>query len=445
MAKHRLFRKLTLRKEALLIPLFLMGLAVLTALTTYLTQDEKTGREALVENSIYNGGPSGYKAWFLTAQKAGLPVKVWESGFDELNTLPLPSTVLIVKPFTVAGSKIVFGHKEADQLLDWVARGNNLVLLDDFSRTGSNAIAHRVMLNVRREVLPSKKQNTDAPPPPPRPLRLMERALLNTYVSAPLLSQSHISLHPQPDSGQFSRTAILAGPTGKTRLWRLNYKGGTLILGTVTDLAENRYLNTPENDNYQLLTNLLRSGNAPIYINEFVHGYMETGDLTSYFQKKTPLGSIFAQLVLFFMMLLWLSFVRWTPKPRETDESLKHKTGGGGQAAYLESLAGLYFRSKSPTLALGPQLRQLETILRKRFRIGLDEDARLLDLLTTLFANYSNSEDSPAALLDAVKKARRMIEQGDRHSHRDLLKLSRQLSVIEERLRHGNRKLSSYR
>lgn len=445
MAKRRIFRRLTLRKEALLIPLFLLGLTVLTALTTYLTQDEKTGREALVENSIYNGGPSGYKAWFLTAQKAGLPVKVWESGFDELNTLPLPSTLLIVKPFTVAGSKVVFGHKEADQLLDWVAQGNNLVLLDDFSRTGSNVIAHRVLLSVRREALP-KQQKTDAPPPPPRPLRLMERTLLNTYVSAPLFSQSHIFLHPKSNSGQFSRTAILTDSTDKTRLWRLNYKGGTLILGTVTDLAENKYLNTPENDNYQFLSNLLRSGNAPIFINEFVHGYMETGDLTSYFQKKTPLGSIFAQLTLFFMMLLWLSFVRWTPKPKEAEEGPKIKTSGGGQAAYIESLAGLYFRSKSPALALGPQLRELETLLRKRFRIGLDEDARLLDLLTTLFANYSsNSEESPAVLLDAVKKAKRMTEQEDKHSHRDLLKLSRQLSVIEERLRHGNRKLSSYR
>jgi hypothetical protein len=435
-------------QKTLLLPLFLLGLAGLTTLTTFLGQNPKAQTEALVENSIYNHGPSGYKAWFLTAQKIGLPLRVWESSFNELNTLPTPATMLIVKPFTVSGSSVVFGKKEAALLMQWVAKGNTLILLDDFNRFGSNALAQQLQLTVHQSALLKEKtragkhnvsQNISPNISLLTRLNIVDTDKhLRTYVKAPIISQTHISLLSSPAS-QNVVEPILTDTQGNTRLARIPYQGGRLILGTMADLAENQYLNQPANDNYQLLANLLKRQNSAIYVNEFVHGYLANDDLMSYFQKKTPLGSIFAQLVLFFCLLLWISFVRWAPKPQEPEKQTQN-LDTGGQNAYIQSLAGLYLKSKSPSLALGPQLKQLETTLRQRYRLEMEEEARLQDLLTTLFADYSSIEEYPAQLLDAFKRAKlAILEEQTPISQQDLLKLSRQLTLIEERLRHGNR------
>lgn len=437
MAKH--FR-LSIKKESLLLPLFLLGLALLTGVTTYLAQDTPSTGEALVENSIYNNGPSGYRAWFLTAQKSGLPVKTWENGFEDINSLPSPATMLIIKPYTVAGTQVVFGQKETEQLLRWVGHGNTLLLLDDFRRSGSHTLASRLMLKAKKDITQTRRGKT---PSPTKTLTLLQRPQLGTYLQAPILSRSTISLQPLVDNTAIYQPLLL-DKEGKIQLWKIPYRKGTFILGTVTDLASNQYLNTPRNDNYQLLTNLLSASKAPVFVNEFVHGYLETGNLLSYFQKKTPLGNIFAQLTLFFFMLLWLSFVRWTPKPKEPDHRLK-TPDSSGQEAYIQSLAGLYYRSKSPSLALSPLLNRIEVELRKRFRLNLDDEAGISDLLSTLFANYSNTEESPTSLVTALQKTKAVIREREKLSNRDLLKLSRQLTLIEERLRHGTRKHASYR
>lgn len=437
-------KRFSLKKESFLLPLLLLGLAALTTAITLLGQDEKPKTEALAQNSVYNNGQSGYKAWFLAAQKSGLPIRTWESSFDELNSLPAPTTMLIVKPFTVSGSNVTFGKKEADKLLQWVAKGNTLVLLDDFSRFGSNALAHRLALKIRRPATTRSNPKKGTKPSPPRRLKITDvDKPLGTYVQGPVISRNLISLNASPQNA-FMEETLLTDATGQSLLLKMNYRGGRLILGTTTDLAENQYLKQPPNDNYQLLTNLLKRQNAPIYVNEFVHGYVESGDLMSYFQKKTPLGSIFAQLALFFCLLLWLSFVRWTPKPKERDERPKTENTGG-QDAYIQSLAGLYLKSKSASLALGPPLKRMENTLRQRHRIGMDEEARLQDLLTNLFADYSSTEESPAQLLETIQSAKQAVREQSPVHQRDLLKISRQLTLIEERLRHGNRTLSGKR
>jgi hypothetical protein len=433
-------------QKTLLLPLFLLGLAGLTTINTFLGQAPKAQTEALTENSIYNNGPSGYRAWFVTAQKAGIPIRVWENSFNEINTLPTPATMLIVKPFTVSGSSVIFGKKEAARLMQWVAKGNTLILLDDFNRFGSNALARQLRLKVHQTTILKEKKRTGK-----QNVSLLSRLSivdtdkpLRTFIKAPLVSQTHISLLGSPSS-QGLVEPILTDAHGNTRLIRIPYQSGRLILGTMADLAENRYLNLPANDNYQFLTNLLKRQNSPIYVNEFVHGYLASGDLMSYFQKKTPLGSIFAQFVLFFGLLLWLSLVRWTPKPTEqTEQSQDSDTGG--QNNYIQSLAGLYLKSKSPALALAPQLKQLEVSLRQRYRLEMKEEGRLQDLLTNLFADYSSIEESPAQLLEALKMAKlAVLQEQTPIPQQELLKLSRQLTLIEERLRHGNRTLSHKR
>lgn len=425
------------KKRNLLIPVFLLGLAALTGLSTYIGQQNTSPQEALEESSIYNSGPSGYRAWYLAAQKAGLPIQAWENPLDDLETLPVPATMLIVQPYTVAGNQIIFGQKDVEKLLRWVGRGNSLVLLDDFTRNGSHLLATRLMLSTKKQAVKQGKDHQKEAPP--QLLSLLKPQELGTYLQAPVVSDSNRSLQLLTERIRIY-TPLLLDDQHKVRLWKIPYRNGTFFLGTVPDLASNRYLHKPTNDNHQFLANLLSSTGAPIYINEFVHGYQESGDLLSYLQKKTPLGGVFAQFTLFFCMLLWLSFVRWTPKPTEKRSQLA-KASKGSQEAYIQSMAGLFFRSKSSSLALSPLLNQIEQTLSKRFRLNLDEESRMTDLLTSLLANYSSTRETPESLMAALRKSQAVVKNNEKLSGRDLLKLCQQLTVIEERLSHGTRGL----
>ncbi len=424
-------------KEALWLTFLLTGIVTFVGLATLLTPSNHSGAEALVENSIHNAGPSGYKAWFLASQKSGLAIASWEDSFDGLRELPTPTTMLIVKPYTVTNDSVAFDQKETAKLLQWVAKGNTLVLLDDFRRVGSGALLEGFQLDLRLPAPAKPKASNPAPALRSLSLSPQARIPLGAFLKAPLLSRNVTTLQTG-NSGILNAEPILQDVQKHPVLVWLPYRKGRLILGTITDLGENRYLHQPDNDNYQFLTNLLRQTNNPIVVNEFVHGYAESGDLLSYFQKKTPLGGIFAQFLMFFGLLLWLGFVRWKPVAPMREES--PNPDQGAHSPYINSLAGLYLKSKSASLALTPQLKRLNTTLRQRHRIQLSEEARVHDLLLSRFAHYSSTQgdtqgktqSSPDELMAAVKLAIRATETELPLTPQTLLKTSRQLTVIEK-------------
>lgn len=400
--------------------LFLVGLLTLVA-------SPQPEAEPFMDRSIFNSGPSGYRAWMLVNQKSGLPLIPWQQSFSDLKSLPRPAVMVIVEPYTVARSQVIFGRKEAEALLDWVAQGNTLILLDDFKRYGSQHLLRRLELTL----------NSLSPPAEPQILQVPKRAsLLTTYLQRPVVSKSPHRFESKANA-RYPATVLLEDQAHRPALLRIPYGAGTLMVGTPTDLASNHYLHTPPNDNHQFLSNVLSLEHKPVYINEFVHGYNEITDVFSWYRQKTPLGDLFTQLLFGFAFVLWLSFVRWTPKPSQPATGAK--TGPPPQI-FLQSLASVYYRTQAAPLALKPQLDQLDLSLRQRYQVKLSDEGGLQDLLANLFADYSSKDESPAMLLAAIRKAQDIVERGTRASHRETLKLARQLTFIQERLQHGYRR-----
>ena len=453
-----------------ILPGMLGVLIVLVFLSTLLAPSKST-QETLPNRSAYNAAETGTRAWYLAMQQSGVRVSLWEQPFAELTTLSQPTSMVIISPYTYSTDSAVFSPKEAEQLMGWVAQGNTLILLDDFRRAGSGRIARAARLQVR--VLPCmaeparRSTDNDASSPPrlkALPLKSLQPSL-NAFVRLPLLSRSNVAFRINaPVQAQWSGqlTPLLVDGDGNPRLVRLTYGRGALILGTVWDLVDNAFLHAPLNDNDQFLTNLLRQEGKPVYLNEFVHGYAPTEDIYTYFGHKTPLGPIFAQLVLGFVLLLWLSLLRWTPKPSEGSRETVKSTEATGINAYIQSMAQWYARTHASSLVLAPQVRRIETLLRQRFRLTLDDEDRFKHLLAPLPGHYSSRESSPdarfesspealpEALIEALRLARAQIqEQGPSQgqalrqtqltkplSDRALLQLARQLTLIEERLHH---------
>jgi hypothetical protein len=431
------------------LPILLVVLVVLVTLHTMLAPNQPNNpEEPLANRSIYNSAPTGYRAWYLASKKAGLPLLVWERSFSHLNELPSPSTMLIVEPYAVDKNSIIFGDKEVARLMYWVQQGNTLVLLDNFNRYGSSYVVNTLALRLA--------PGTDTPNTLPRTLSLPQKTILASFIHRPLYSGSTLAFQHDPQALKTPLSGLpdilLDSPTHQPMMIRLPYGDGAVILGTTGDLGANRFLHSPANDNYQFLANLLLQEQKPVYINEFIHGYVEASDLLSYYQKQTPLGPIFGQLFLAFLVLLWLSFVRWTPKPAETEESLAMDTGSGLDA-YIQSLAGIYLRTNAATLAITPLLHRIDALLQRKYRLpagpdmegSADADVRLRDLLGTVLGAYSNKDEAAEPItvesaMDALRKARTVSRTQQRLQPRELLRLAQQLTSIEERFQqYGQR------
>jgi hypothetical protein len=419
------------RFRNLWLPLMLGGLLILVFLMTQLSQPGMEA-EPFANRSVFNNDATGYRAWFLASRKTGLPVRIWQKPFSKISELPGPATMLIVEPYTVSSTTTTFTHKDSRTLLAWVGRGNTLVLLDDFQRRGSEALLHQLE--------PSLKVQTAKNPP--KNIGLSQSlAILQSYIAAPLRTSSMRRLAFTETSSQ--ARVLLADEAHRPLLVQVPYQAGTIIMGTPVDLGSNTYLHGAQTDNYQFLSNLLVVESKPIFVNEFVHGYTEISDVFAYLQQKTPLGRIFMQLVLGFLVILWLSFVRWTPKLAETP-GVQEPGPSGSLEAYTHSLANIYHRTHAATAALEPQVLRIETILNKRYRVTLKEEARVRHLLDKLSGGYSSRDESPAALWESLQKAHGAVDRQERIPHRELLKLSRQLSIIQDRLerkahQHGTR------
>jgi len=437
-------------------------LAALVALTTFLAPALENS-EPLPNRSVYNSAPTGYRAWFLASQRSGITIVPWEKPFEKLNELPAEATMVLVEPLTYSQSATLFGRQETEQLLEWVAQGNSVVLLDHFRRNGSQAVllaAYRSL--ALRPPAPEPGQPPEAASPefasgssspdqfqnpPPQVLQSLRKEL-DVYVDQPLLSDIRLSLWPKHFTQEAQKAGIqvlLEDAQGNPRIVEVHYGKGRLILGTVADLGDNHFLQSPPNDNAQYLANLLRREGKLVFINEYVHGYAESGNLSAYLSKNTPLGDIFVQLTLVFILVLWLSLRRWTPKPQQVpvsafedqaDDTEQPNVFKSSMQAYLDSMAGIYQRTHAASLALGPQVNRLEKLLNQRFGILPEEEARLKQLLETFPGDYSSKGSSPESLMTAWVQARVLVAAQGRLPDRELLHLARQLTLIEEQLNY---------
>ena len=102
-------------------------------------------------------------------------------------------------------------------------------------------------------------------------------------------------------------------------------------------------------------------------------------------------------------------------------------------------MAGIYERTQAASLVLGPQLAHLESLLRRYYRMDLDQRERLADLLKARCEEYSGKNPAEAsALIAALEAASHAVHSGQKLPPGEVLRLSRQLTLIQERLFDGH-------
>jgi len=352
----------------------------LSALSTSLSQKSMNQQEFFSNRSVFNAKQSGYRAWHLMMQQVDktnrLPsISIWKRPFSDLRKKevapPLNATMLIVEPFSVSGYRAMMTHEDEQALSAWVLKGNTLILLDPFDRPRMRAVLND--LGLKTTPLANPKYNL--------PLQVSPHyRALNTYLREPVRTQSRQALKPATGLLEMPEPVLNTG-NGKTVLWKMTHGKGSIYVGSVPDLASNQQLAETDRDNYQLLTNLLLSIGKPIVINEYVHGHQLSNDLFLFYYEQTPLGQIAIQLAFGFGLLLWWSFTPWRPR-REV--LVEEDTAPIPMQAFVQSLAGIYYKSDAASLLLNPYLQTIETSLRKKYRVSIDDQAALTSVLDTL-------------------------------------------------------------
>lgn len=225
--------------------------------------------EQRVLSSIFNKKPSGLSGLSEVLKKVGLTAHPWLLPYRNLRNAH--GMLVIVAPST---SPAEF---EAEQILNWVRAGNDLVYLDHFSFKMTRRLLEKLNLTI-----------ADGSDLHDESVKVDETKKLFAYVpQLTVTSDTNIS------GGE-----PLVKVDNKAIFSELKYGKGRILVGTSPTLCANRRL-TEKNDwsNFQFLVNWMSTASGDIMFDERCHGFSESGNVFVVLSRG-PLGAVFLQVML---------------------------------------------------------------------------------------------------------------------------------------------------
>ncbi len=431
------------KKFSLILVGLLSLFAVFSSFSLMLKRQEPATEKTL-NASIYNNKISGYRGWHKTIELAHIENQVWQQGFEHLDKIEKPSTMVIIQPKMYIskpgeGYQKTLPKETLDKLLQWVAKGGHtLVFMDSFD----DGSGYELLKKLQSGNVWKKNQDPGIRPQYTLEVPARYSSRLKRHITKPIITHTlsrieTLSRRSKAPSGLLvpsSSQTLLSDASKASLIEKYRLGKGVVIIGTVADMASNRFLLDTGNDNLQFFTNLLLLERKPLIINEFVHGYLQTPDLFSYYMK-TPLTPMLYQVIFLFFLLLWFSFKPWRP-PYPASKDINDMN----IKKFVQSMSGIYLKTNASSLALGPQLVVIEQTLRRRYCIKApgfttvaEADKKLQHLLERLSPDYSNKQ----TFFQALQEARQIVNWQQSVSPKKLVYLSQMLTLIQERLHHG--------
>jgi Domain of unknown function (DUF4350) len=225
--------------------------------------------EQRVLSSIFNKKPSGMSGLSEVLKKVGLSAHPWLLPYRNLRNAH--GMLVIVAPST---SPAEF---EAEQILNWVRAGNDLVYLDHFSFKMTRRLLEKINLTI-----------TDGSELHDESVKVDETKKLFAFVpNLTVTSDTNIS------GGE-----PLVKVDNKAIFSELKYGKGRILVGTSPTLCANRRLTEKNNwSNFQFLVNWLSTASGDIMFDERCHGFSESGNVFVV-MSRGPWGAVFLQALL---------------------------------------------------------------------------------------------------------------------------------------------------
>lgn len=361
------------------------GLAIAIVILILLTVlfAPRSGGNLRQRGSTYNRAPDGYGAWFAYMAQQGSPIERWRKPISLL-TNPDGDTA---KQYVVNGKvpvpagpitliQVSNGVDSMRPLTDWVKAGNIQVLL------GSR--------------------------PAPATKAPFTADLPSRFGRIRIQTSRRYSLGRSPDSAAAAApTALLEDSFGAV-VWQQNVGKGRIIYATTPYLAANAYQDFQ--GNYELLTDIVKATQLPLWIDEFSHGYVdppprtETGkpapkrDVLSYL-RETPLSLVALQLLVFLGVMFWGQNRRFGAPQSVLPPSLDNS------AAYIQAMAGVLHKAECSEFVVATVGKAEQLAIQKALGLG----QTLLSPEALAVAWEQQTGQSPADLVSVLAAA-----EGDR-------------------------------
>lgn len=274
--------------------------------------------------SVRNRKASGSSGFYELMSRLGKYRKSWELPYRDLSKVH-NAVLVIVGPSDAPGSY------DVDEILAFVAQGNDLIYLDSFSYRFERRILEK--LSIDWHATKKKSANQIIFPESSLPLfEHVERLVVST--SGRLAAHSNMLPLCKDKDGIF--------------FGEIKHGQGTILLGCDPQLLANRHFADNEDwSNFQFIANWIakQSGNSErtILFDERCHGFSRGGNIFAY-SLKGPVGFVVGQLLLILLIALIGSFQRFGA-PETVSRQRKPSN-----LEYLEGLKNTYRRAEANKL-----------------------------------------------------------------------------------------------
>jgi len=377
----------------------LAAFLAVTSLAVYVTSSfheelSKFLPETKSFRSTFNKLPSGYSGLLALAKKSGLPCRIWQSPYRQLSEAR--GMLLIVSPLE---SLPTF---EIDQILSWVAKGNDLVYLDNFEFLFERKLTSRLGLEARDELY-------------------LDDAPITSKLDRPELA--HVSRLSITASTRLRGGKPVVEDESGAILTEVKHGDGRILVGVAPSLCANRLLSSRDNwGNFQFMVNWFRTARGEIIFDEFCHGYSSVKNVFA-FLARGPLGLIFLQLLILLLVATASACQRFgAPQAADPQRTISN-------IEFINGLASTYRRARARDLIWEMLSHAFRTKLSRSLAVSPHEpDQKLIEAWS--LATGAGSKELESLLATSAEKL-----EGRHISDEELLELVAACDKISESLR----------
>ncbi|MBR8832383.1 MAG: hypothetical protein N5P05_001846 [Chroococcopsis gigantea SAG 12.99] len=270
--------------------------------------------------STYGRSPGGYGAWYSYMLKRSTPVERWRKSFSTLAKQEGLTTLVRVYPELT-------GETIDTEVMQWVERGNNLVIL-----------------GVREPV--SAAEFTSIIPHETGAIKIDTTRRQTSSTVTTLLEDKYGAI-----------------------VWRTPVGEGSIVRAVTPYLGANAYQDSP--GNYEFLTMVVRKFNQPILIDEYLHGYKdketvtkEVGDNIWTYLVRTPWLIFFVQSV--FVLAIFI----FAHNHRLGKPAILKSPETNNSEAYIIALSQVLHKAQQSQFVMGKINQSEQLALQKKLNLG---------------------------------------------------------------------------
>lgn len=406
---------------------------------SYTQKEEGVEREINPNRSTYNAGATGTRAFFEFLQETGRKPVRWQKPLAAISTedKTRPQVFVIIGPL-----RREFDENEAEQLLQWIAGGGKLIVIDrEPQKSFANQTARWAISFHESNVRPlfetdpadQKQMITGAAAAKPaQPTIYTDK--INAVQASRFASSIDLeyrndiketSVASNDSAEAVSANSALTAPVvhlsnkDKNFLVEVPFGSGRILFLSDPYIISNGGINLV--DNLKLAVNLVDSGDGGITaFDEYHHGYgANNNPLLTYF-AGTPLTALFLQFAVLIGSILFTASRRFArPLPADEPDRLS-------KLEYVAAMAQLQQRTKAYDLAID----NIYTDFHRRAAraLGVDNFKTSISKMAEIIAERTDLEAGSVA--DTMSKCEAVV-RGKAAGKREIIRLVKHLREIE--------------